>query len=98
MKIIIKQAAGFRVEIKGHAGYAEAGKDIVCAGVSALFYAFLNYATKRKNLIDFQIKDGDSFIEAEIPEDVAFLLMIGFQSFEDNYPEYVQIERIKEEA
>lgn len=24
------------IEIEGHAGYAEAGKDIVCAGVSAL--------------------------------------------------------------
>ena len=24
------------IEISGHAGYAEAGKDIVCAGVTAL--------------------------------------------------------------
>ena len=95
MKVIIKKDKGFRVEIKGHAGYAPAGQDIVCAGVSALFYAFLNYATKKKNLIDFQIKDGDSFVEADIPEDVAFFIMTGLQSFEDNYPEYVQIEKVK---
>ena len=28
-----------RCEFAGHAGYAEKGKDIVCAGVSALYYA-----------------------------------------------------------
>jgi len=93
MKIILKKAAGFSVEIKGHAGYAEDGKDIVCAGVSSLFYAFLNYATKKKNLIDFRIKDGDSYIEADVPEDVVLLLMVGFQAFEDNYPKHVQIEK-----
>lgn len=93
MKIIIKKEKGLRVEIKGHAGYAEAGKDIVCAGVSAIFYMFLNYATKTKTLVDFKIKDGDSFVEAEVSEDIALLLMVGLQSFEDNYPECVQIEK-----
>jgi hypothetical protein len=28
-----------RLEVTGHANYAEAGKDIVCAGASALVYA-----------------------------------------------------------
>ena len=31
---------GFRIE--GHAGYAEAGEDIVCAGVSVLAINFIN--------------------------------------------------------
>lgn len=30
------------VEMNGHSGYAESGKDIVCAGVSSLVYAALN--------------------------------------------------------
>lgn len=30
------------VSITGHAGYAPAGSDIVCAGVSSLFYALAN--------------------------------------------------------
>lgn len=31
------------MEAKGHAGYAEKGKDIVCAGASALFYTAAEY-------------------------------------------------------
>lgn len=30
------------IEMNGHSGYAENGKDIVCAGVSSLVYAGLN--------------------------------------------------------
>ena len=30
------------IEIKGHAGWAEAGEDIICAGVSALAVNFYN--------------------------------------------------------
>ena len=29
--------------IKGHAGYAEEGEDIICAAVSALAISFYNY-------------------------------------------------------
>jgi len=32
----------FRIEADGHAGQAEAGQDIVCAGISALMLALLN--------------------------------------------------------
>lgn len=31
-----------RLTIKGHAGAAEAGHDIICAGVSAIFYNLVN--------------------------------------------------------
>ena len=30
------------IEMNGHSGYAESGKDIVCAGVSSLVYAAIN--------------------------------------------------------
>lgn len=33
----------YEMSIYGHAGYAEAGKDIVCAGVSAIGYALLGF-------------------------------------------------------
>jgi len=38
------------VRIKGHAGAAEKGKDLVCAGVSALAY------TLAQNVVDFSDK------------------------------------------
>ncbi len=30
------------IEVKGHAGYAKAGKDIVCASVSSIIYTTVN--------------------------------------------------------
>lgn len=33
------------LEIDGHAGYAEKGKDIVCAAVSALAYSLVGYVS-----------------------------------------------------
>jgi uncharacterized protein YsxB (DUF464 family) len=36
----------YEVKIKGHAGYDEKGKDIVCAGVSVLFYTLCNALLK----------------------------------------------------
>lgn len=33
---IIKFSNGYRIEVLGHSGYAEKGKDIVCASISTL--------------------------------------------------------------
>jgi uncharacterized protein YsxB (DUF464 family) len=45
------------IEMNGHSGYAESGKDIVCAGVSSLVYAALNsFDSVEENRI--QINDG----------------------------------------
>ena len=30
------------IQCKGHAGYAESGKDLVCAGVSSILFVALN--------------------------------------------------------
>ena len=38
-----KSAKGFRMRIKGHAGYDEEGRDIVCAAASSLVYALCGY-------------------------------------------------------
>ena len=58
----------YKVTIEGHAGYAEHGKDIVCAGVSTLAYTLSSYLQKMNNeqkLIYFYatMKDGQSEIE-----------------------------------
>lgn len=37
--------AGLTITSSGHVGYAERGRDIVCAGVSALLFAYLSYVT-----------------------------------------------------
>ena len=38
---------GIMVFAKGHAGYAPAGRDVVCAGISAILYGSLNFFRKQ---------------------------------------------------
>ena len=83
---------GNKVTIKGHSGYAESGKDIVCGGVSALFYALYGYLVKRGCLKDWRANPGDSYITFS-KEGREGLLMFteGVKMIEDTYPEFVKV-------
>lgn len=45
-----RREEGMVLLTQGHAGYAEAGKDIVCAGVSVLLYGFWSYLETQSRL------------------------------------------------
>ena len=55
-----------RIRISGHAGHAPAGQDIVCAGVSALFFAAYAELRNRgfKYFADLDEPEGYALIEA----------------------------------
>lgn len=75
-----------RMEIRGHAGFEERGKDIICAAVSILAYTFINvYNTK---LIEYDV---DSIV-AEYSKDIdkKFILK-GFQLINEQYPNYIRL-------
>lgn len=40
---VARRDGGLELTAKGHAGYAPRGRDVVCAGVSALLYGFIAY-------------------------------------------------------
>ena len=45
-----------RITVSGHAGFAEAGKDIVCAGVTALLQTLIKAASNlTEDKIDYEI-------------------------------------------
>ena len=88
----------------GHAGYAEAGEDIVCAAVSALVINTINSVEqlvcdefqltmeKESGLIDFSLKDGYSK-EALL---LIRSLVLGLQGIQENYGTEYMILRFKE--
>lgn len=90
--------ARYRLGIEGHAGYAEAGKDIVCASASMLFYALAE--TLRADGIHAEVKEepGSAAIEAETGKGyeavTAYhyftLIRRGFMALARDYPEYVK--------
>ncbi|TZE82234.1 ribosomal-processing cysteine protease Prp [Calorimonas adulescens] len=88
-------------EVKGHSRYGPYGKDIVCAGVSALCQACaesLEKLTAGRFLI--RIENGDFYLEVldyASGEDAVKInvllegLLIGLNSIEESYPKYIKV-------
>lgn len=92
--------------IKGHAGYAEAGEDIICASASMIFYnlcAMLRqYPDEAFSMpLDMKMAKGKNGVttvkctpskayESLIDHDFLYALT-GFQTLSGNYPENVNL-------
>lgn len=85
------------IKINGHANYAEAGKDIVCAGVTSLT---LSLISSLKNLtrdeIKYEISPGRADIHyrnlSEEGKLLADSFFIGVCLIADEFPDHVRIE------
>ena len=85
--------------INGHAGYAEYGKDIVCAGVSAIAFALLGWLEHNQEELtemeELMVEDGQVYISCAGSEKVttAFqVALMGLVQIARAHPEYVDIE------
>ena len=87
-----------RITLDGHAGYAESGKDIVCAGISALLFAVP--ATLRKKDIKYflDLNEPEGFVsikaypekkERHECEVILDTVAMGLKLLADHYPENV---------
>lgn len=89
---------GFRV--RGHAGYAEAGQDIVCAAVSVLVYNFINSAERFAD-VALDVRDRGDELSCRFPPMLnprAKLLfdsmLFGIEQVAEQYPEHVRIRHV----
>ena len=92
---------------KGHAGMAEAGKDIICAGASALTMALLNQINAEEEAghirSEWDMKPGDFRIRAYADRDhyrrrirdYYRVIVMGLQALADNYPDNISTEEVK---
>lgn len=86
--------------VMGHANYAEYGKDIVCAGVSALVQALVSWIEENSwkvECISIDPKDGEVIISCEGGEEIAAVFnmtTLGLEQIANSYPDYVQIDII----
>lgn len=85
------------VKLHGHADY-NPGNDIVCAGISTLFYSFVNAIANIPDIIyDTAVKSGDAMITInEIPEKTrvnqSFIMLLGgLLEIESKYPKHIRI-------
>ncbi|WP_062308738.1 ribosomal-processing cysteine protease Prp [Alicyclobacillus sendaiensis] len=90
---------GFRV--RGHAGYADPGNDIVCAAVSVLVYNFINSAERFADT-PLEVRDRGDELSCRFPPSLnprAKLLfdsmVFGIEQVAEQYPDHVRIRHVR---
>ena len=86
------------IEIKGHAEFAEYGKDIVCAGVSSIIGG-LN-ALDHPERFDIKINNGYVFLEkmqtiSKHDRVVIETMVTQLETIKDSYKDYISIRKEK---
>ena len=84
------------ISIKGHAHYAEPGRDIVCAGVSVLAQNLVaSIETLTTDEIQYDMQPGSVEIRYRDLSEAGQLLIdscfIGIRMIAETYPDYVRI-------
>lgn len=96
---IKKWSRAYKISVSGHSGYAAAGSDIVCAGVSALAYALStglntvqheNKADPQKALMEYSAKWNVS--EEQWVRKVTKAIENGLEWIAKQYPENLKME------
>ena len=83
--------------VSGHSNYDEHGKDIVCAGVSAIVTGGINaLAIENKNSISYEIKDGYVNLDVLDIENnniqlIIDVIVVQLRTIEESYKKYVKI-------
>ena len=85
------------IEITGHANYAEVGKDIVCAGVTALTQTLIgSIEALTRDEIEYEISPGRADIHYRNLSEEGKLLVdsffIGVCQISNEFPDHVRIE------
>ena len=86
-----------RITVSGHADFAEAGKDIVCAGVTALTQTLIrSMQGLTRDKVEYEVSPGRADIHlGNLSEEGKLLVdsfFIGICLIADEFPEYVRIE------
>lgn len=89
------------LRIKGHAGYAEIGNDIVCSSASILAYTLASIVASEDDVEhNIDLTDGDATIECECKSKETYIevakayyyTLVGYTILAQNYPQYVRLE------
>ena len=101
--VLFKRDSGklVSVHIEDHAGYADAGEDIVCSAISAISLTIANGITEVLNIkANCTVQDGYLLInlqdlkEKEIEECQTLMetMLLGLKNVELSYGDYIKVE------
>lgn len=86
------------LQVSGHSNYDEKGRDIVCAGVSAIVVGGLNaLLNENKSAIDYECKEGYSSVcVKDIGNDniqkILDVITTQLYTIEESYPKFIKIQ------
>ena len=94
------------LHLNGHAGQAEAGKDIVCSSASILAYTIAQNikGAESRGLLKYsptiKLREGNTIITCRAKDDDSYaellhtycVVQTGYQLLAHNYPQYVAVE------
>lgn len=84
-----------RLTVDGHAGYAPAGSDIICAGASAISFALLGYLQQcDAEMTECDVSAGSLTVDCRGGERVAGafdMALCGWLNIAANYPHHVDV-------
>ena len=83
-------------KVTGHSNFAEKGKDIVCAGVSAIVVGGINAITSLVNNqnINYEVDDGFvrlTNLDNDEVQKILKILIVQLKTVEDSYSKYIKI-------
>ena len=85
------------IKITGHAGYAKAGYDIICASVSILFYTLHLALASSGREVQFNDEAGEISVKRDEEIDkITDYFFQGFVTLSENYPQNVAISTVVE--
>ncbi len=93
--ILIQSEDMLQFDFAGHAGYAEKGKDIVCAGVSALYYALTEGVRRQApDAVSVSRKSVTIHLSSTAAAAVSEAVTAGLIAIAEAYPRHLSVRRI----
>lgn len=85
----------FTLEVRGHAGYAEYGNDIVCSAISVLTQTLIAYMDEVAEDMEARINPGDVYLWAMGRKAIksAEVILKGYEMLADSFPDYVTFDK-----
>ena len=97
IKVNIKNKNGkvYEIVVKGHAGYDDYGKDIVCAAVSTMMITAVNNIISLDDSIDYVENDGLLRVtikkETEMNQKILNNVIMMLEDLKSQYPKNIEI-------
>ncbi len=97
IKVLKKENHISKIILKGHAEFADFGKDIVCAGVSSILTTTVNGILKiNKQAINYKGDSGNFQVNVNSTDEITQILLENmmdlFKELEQNYKKNIKVE------